>query len=227
MKKLSFVIPTINRFEYLETCLNSLNNTIKPDNVFIHLTIIDDNSDDKNVIQFIEKYLPNFADKIDKVYKTERTLGLCETNLKEIWSKHYLQGYELFCNIDPDAIVNKNWLIHIIELYNIVKPKNLYPIITPFHTHSHGIHSSCKDFITKTSTGGICWLFDRETYTFIIEKNLYPSSAWDWNVCSEMQKHNQLFFCTPNSYIEHIGKMSSARDSNLIPLFDKAINFIA
>ena len=27
------------------------------------------------------------ADKIDKVYKIERTLGLCETNLKEIWSK--------------------------------------------------------------------------------------------------------------------------------------------
>ena len=120
MKKLSFVIPTINRFEYLETCLNSLKSTIKPDNVFIHLTIIDDNSDDKNVIEFIEKYLPNFADKIDKVYKTERTLGLCETNLKEIWSKHYSQGYELFCNMDPDAIVNKNWLIHIIELYNMV-----------------------------------------------------------------------------------------------------------
>ena len=116
MKKLSFVIPTINRFEYLEPCFISLTKTIKPDNIFINLTIIDDASTDENVINFIKKYEPAFANKVNKIFKITRTPGLCETNLKEIWSKDYDEGYDLFCNLDPDAIFNPNWLIKLIEL---------------------------------------------------------------------------------------------------------------
>jgi len=217
IKKISFVIPTINRFEYLKLCLNSLSNTIKPDNMFIHLTIIDDASTDENVISFIENYDTKFADKVDKIYKTNRTPGLCETNLKEIWSKHYNDGYDLFCNLDPDAILNPNWLLKLVELH-----KKVGNIVTPFDTSAHARKQVFSDYVTKNTIGGICMLFDRDIYKTIIEPCLFPSSAWDWEVCRRFKN----FYCTNPSYIEHIGKMSSARDSNLIPLFDKAINFI-
>jgi GT2 family glycosyltransferase len=217
MKKLSFVIPTINRFEYLEPCFISLTKTIKPDNIFINLTIIDDASTDENVINFIKKYEPAFADKVNKIFKITRTPGLCETNLKEIWSKDYDEGYDLFCNLDPDAIFNPNWLIKLIELHTKVGN-----IVTPFDTHSHGRRRIFDNYVEKNTIGGICMLFDRNIYKTIVEPCLFPSSAWDWEVCRRFKN----FYCTNPSYIEHIGKMSSARDSNLIPLFDKAINFI-
>lgn len=217
MKKLSFVIPTINRYDYLNQCLVSLNKTIKPKDVFVHLTIIDDASDDENTKNYIKNYNCLFADKIDKIYKQTRTNGLCETNLKEIWSKHYDEGYDLFCNMDPDAIVNKNWLVKLIELHTKVGN-----IVTPFDTIAHKRKEIFNDYVSKSTVGGICLLFDRNVYKNIIESCLFPSSAWDWEVCKKFKN----FYCTNPSYIEHIGKMSSARDSNLIPLFDKAINFI-
>jgi hypothetical protein len=217
MKKLSFVIPTINRYEYLNQCLISLNKTIKPKDIFIHLTIIDDASDDENTKNYIKNYNCLFADKIDKIFKHTRTSGLCETNLKEIWSKHYDEGYDLFCNMDPDAIVNENWLIKLIELHTKVGN-----IVTPFDTIAHKRKEIFNDYVSKSTVGGICLLFDKIVYKNIIESCLFPSPAWDWEVCKKFKN----FYCTNPSYIEHIGKMSSARDSNLIPLFDKAINFI-
>lgn len=226
MNKLSLVIPTINRFEYLEKCFISLQKTIKPKDIFINLTIIDDASDDKNVIDFIKNYNVNFVDKFDKIFKESRTPGLCETNLKEIWSKHYDDEYDLFCNLDPDAIFNPNWLVKLIELYFLIKNKSKYNIVTPFDTISHRKYETNSKYISKKTIGGICTLFDRITYKSIIEPCLFPSGSWDWEVCDKMKKNNSLFYCTPVSYIEHIGKISSARDSNLIPLFDRAINFI-
>lgn len=226
MNKLSFVIPTINRFEYLERCLISLQKTIKPKDIFIHLTIIDDASDDNRVIDFIKNYKIEFVDKCDKTFKEKRTPGLCETNLKEVWGKHHNEGYNLFCNLDPDAIFNPNWLNKLIELYFLTKNIQKYNIITPFHTSSHKKYKNYPKYISKKTIGGICTFFDKETYKSIVEPCLFPSSSWDWEVCSKMIHNNCLFYCTPVSYIEHIGKISSARDSNLIPLFDKAIHFV-
>jgi GT2 family glycosyltransferase len=227
MNKLSFVIPTINRFDYLEKCLISLQKTIKPKDIFVHLTIIDDASDDQRVVDFIKNYEINFVDKFDKIFKETRTPGLCETNLKKIWSKHYDDGYDLFLNLDPDAIFNPNWLNKLIELHFLIRNKQKYNIVTPFDTSSHKKHKqNSKYFFQKKTIGGICTLFNRETYKFIVEPCLFPSGSWDWQVCEKMIKNNGSFYCTPVSYIEHIGKISSARDSNLIPLFDKAINFI-
>ena len=219
MRRLSFVIPTINRFEYLEPCFISLAKTIKPNGVFVHLTIVDDASEDTRTVAYVKEYTPSFVDQIDKSFKVIRTFGLCETNLKEIWSRHYNDGYELFCNLDPDAILNPNWLIKLIELYDKLDSSS---IITPFDTSAHIRNQVFLDHVSKDTIGGICMLFGRDTYKGIIEPSLFPSSAWDWEVC----KKTKSFYCTTPSYIEHIGKMSSARDSNLIPLFDKAINFI-
>lgn len=222
MIKLSLVIPTINRYEYLEPFLISLNKTIKPKDIFIELTFIDDASDDKRVIDYITQYECKFSDKINKIYKNIRTPGLCETNLKKIWSKNYNEGFNLFCNLDPDILFNRNWLIKLLELYSQFGSTGIY---TPFNTASHPISKKFNTYCIKNSIGGICMLFDREIYKKVIEPCLFPSSAWDWEVCKKI-KGNGTFYCTIPSYIEHIGKNSSARDSNKIPLFDRAIDFI-
>jgi len=98
-------------------------------------------------------------------------------------------------------------------------------IITPFDTHSHKRKRVFDDYVVKDTIGGICMLFDRNMFKNVVEPSLFPSSAWDWEVCEKIKKYGK-FYCTNPSYIEHIGKISSARDSNLIPLFDKAVNFI-
>ena len=109
---LSITICTYNRLEYLKKCLNSILDQTKS-NPDIEINIIDKNSTDKTkeYIYTMQKSFPELN------YYVEKKQGISfARNLSfEVCKGEYLAF------VDDDAVINKNWLI---SLLNELKNKN-------------------------------------------------------------------------------------------------------
>ena len=109
---LSITICTYNRLEYLKKCLNSILDQTKS-STEIEINIIDNNSTDKTkeYIYTMQKSFPELN------YYVEKKQGISfARNLSfEVCKGEYLAF------VDDDAVINKNWLI---SLLNELKNKN-------------------------------------------------------------------------------------------------------
>lgn len=220
-------MPTFNRLEYLTLCLESLKNTIKPNNIFVNFHIIDDASNE-DTKKFINNYDITCFDKFNKHLLEIKSEGVCELNLLKCWDINHKENYDYYCVLDSDTLVNKNWLIKLCDLHNNYSHSYNHLIVSAFDTKNHPTHKKLINCVEKKSIGGVNMFFNKKTYEEIVRPCLNVSSvSWDWQVVNKIQNTKGcLFLVTTPSYIDHIGKISTARDSNIYTFFDQAKNFI-
>ena len=122
---LSITICTYNRLEYLKKCLNSILDQTKS-NPDIEINIIDNNSTDKTK-EYIYKMQKTFP---ELNYYVEKKQGISfARNLSfEVCKGEYLAF------VDDDAVINKNWLISLLNELRNKNPNIVYggPIYPKF-----------------------------------------------------------------------------------------------
>ena len=222
--KVGIVIPTFGRYEYLKSCLESLNNCDLEDCIII---IIDESltknvNDDKiKSNEFIKLF--NFTVPNIKIYKNSHRNMFDSINIGlDILG----QTCEYLMTLDSDTIHKKDFVKIVLNTYNEVNL--LYPdkllVLSGFNTDKHKfIENNNLNYYIKNTIGGCHLCFSSSNYWKYIRYTLI-SHKWDTNIYNMVNKQNGIIAVTKPSVIEHIGKISSVRVDN-IP-YDKSIDFI-
>src|ERR1700739_1204301 len=195
--KAALLICTFNRPEYLKQCLESLNHADL--SKLSEILIIDDASTDQETLQLIRnsgyEAIISFENK-----------GI-KHSLLTGYSLLFGKGNDLVINLDSDAIVRRDFVNRLIEVY---KPGYL---LTGFHcitkntdgSDRHKILRTEKDHYFKQSVGGINLVTDNFTYRNAILPSLLEEGNWDHNSCIR----SAGAMCLKESVIQHIGFESS------------------
>ncbi|MEI6288634.1 MAG: glycosyltransferase family 2 protein [bacterium] len=109
-KKVAIVIVTYNSRHYLSDCLSSLEAQNYAKNL-VRIILIDNNSTD-STLEFVREKYPHF-----KIIHNRKNIGFASANnqgyfLAQKWGADYL------ALLNPDTIVEKNWLKNLVETLN-------------------------------------------------------------------------------------------------------------
>ncbi len=205
--KVTLLITTFNRPEYLKRCLASVKRAGITD-----VLIVDDCSTDKETIRLI-----NESD-FRKIFKTSRR-GICDSLLKAIHSL-FISGSDIVINLDADAIIRNDFLERMMELHNAFPDD----IITGFHSttknkdgserhrimpfHDPFGYANHLEYVRKQSVGGINMLWTRanwEKMKPVIENAQKNNLNWD----HQISLASNGIICAVPSLVQHIGIESS------------------
>lgn len=206
--KILLIIPIHNRAEYLKKCLSSIANADLTDTTIM---LINDASKEKEAIKIFDSfYVPGIP--IIKVSNDE--------NLKVYGSIRKALEYpefDLFINLDSDAIVKPDFITRLIGL------KTRFPenIISGFNcmtlnrdsSERHPVIASGEDYVLKKSVGGINFCFDaqqaKEIIIPVLDSCCEIGGNWDHMVSIKCMSQGLPMICTKPSVIQHIGLRSS------------------
>ncbi len=212
--KLSLLITTYERPDYLYRCLESLKTSgITKD---IQVLIVDDNSKDERVIQFASDFCDWFGGEYS-ILKKEPRSGICQS--LSIGYERLFKSNDYVINLDADAIVSENFFEVIKKLIE----KNPNKLITGFNSLTknnrgsirHGVVSTSSDgYVLKKSCGGINLVTNKANYTKYIKPaldqiNRMRSGNWDEVATRNYSKDGNLIVCASPSIVQHIGFDSS------------------
>lgn len=198
--KLGLIITAYNRPEYLEKCLSSLKNANIPK--WVKVLIVDDCSTDERTIKLVQQSGYNNI-------KTQSNIGVSGALLTGIEKLSICTHY---MTLDSDAIVNKNFIERITELFTI----NSKAIFSGFNTSVRGRHEIIEKgeiWVKRITAGGINLAFSKETYLQYIKPALQQTingGNWD-NIATRAAGG---VYCTIPSCVQHIGIQSTLRHTN-------------
>jgi glycosyltransferase involved in cell wall biosynthesis len=215
--KISLIIPTYNRPEYLEKCLNSIKDTFLYEGSLIY--IIDDGSADQKTIQLIN----DFEKKdciVEKVFKIENK-GTYDSMLTAY--EYCFDRFEYVILIGSDIIVN-NYFYDMMTYYYNLFPNN---IISGFNTLTiselgkprHPIIEDGGFYRVKETSGSACFGFNRKIYEDYFKETLINSMkrnmlCYDTNSTKKASNNGHHVICTVPSVVEHIGIESTMEHNN-------------
>lgn len=219
--KITILITTYNRPDYLRQCLDSIK---RSDLKGAEVWIIDDASTDIETHELIKKYCYS---EVNYNYTRHLTnMGICETLLSGI-NFAFKEGSDIVINLDSDAIVRNDWIEVLLNLHKKFPDK----IITGFHSitknkdgsERHKMIRGGEGWCEKLSVGGINMLFTKETYEKYakpaLEKCITGGGNWDHQTCINAGS----VICSIPSVVQHIGLKSSLGHMHDIP--DVAVDF--
>ena len=214
--KTGLLIPSFNRPEYLEQCLDSLSK-VEP---LADLTVIllDDGSTNHLTHELIQNFKLNWA-KVDKLF-LRKNQGI-KHSLRIGFNYLFSSDCDICINLDSDAIVKPQFLKVLKDL------KTRFPdsIVSGFNTLTtdprtkkvrHPIAVQNEDHCIKQSIGGINMVLNRANYTEWVLPSLIAPGHWDWNVCRKTMK----FIVSTPSIVQHIGIEKGINLNNPDTAFD-------
>lgn len=203
---IAILIPTYNRPEYLQRCLDSLSRVTFPDDMVI--MFIDDSSTDEATKELIN----GFALPLTII----KHFNVVNVGIKSVLK----QGYDFlfqFCdtviNLDSDAIVKPEFITRLLEL------KQQFPdhIVSGFNSHNkdgdnlrNPIISEHDGYALKQYANGINMVISKEQYKEL-SKSLGATGNWDFNFTSANKLPKVI--AVP-SLVQHIGMKSSMGHTN-------------
>jgi len=206
--KIGIVVTIYNRPEYFSRMLDSLK---KAELLDSELFMVNDNSTDPTVNRLFHEFsLPNI--KIKKVVNDKNRNMFYGLRLG--WGYFHSGNFDILANLDSDAIVKPYFLPILLQL-NELFPDN---IISGFNTSNHPIYETFSKYHTKSSIGGINFLFSKHLYPPIAD--FLKDLEWDWNVCHFMQKQKKDFIVSNPSVVQHIGVSSTLKSHIRIDVAD-------
>ena len=214
------VVTTYNRPQYLARTLKSLKRSQLTNTIVL---LVDDGSTDQRTLQQLEEFEGKKIPVV-KAYRKKKNGCLMYENLKWGWDfllKNYHCKYLL--NLDPDAIVTKNWLIRLQAVYEQLSSEYKHFVLTGFNAYQHPLIEQRDNYYRKASAGGINFLFDGETYTEVVRPVLIDLQ-WDDHVVASLHEIGGALICTRPSVVQHIGR-SGLWSSWNSATFDFAIDF--
>jgi glycosyltransferase involved in cell wall biosynthesis len=199
--KIGIVIPCYNRPDYLKQTLDCFCATefLYPTTVFI----IDDKSD-SDTRQIIANY---YNDKFEliKIFN-ENNYGIAY-NLFYGFKYFHDRNFNIFINIDPDMLMESNWLIKGVELLKAF-PDRICSSWGAEDTERYKILKETENYTERRSIGGANYIFNNFCYETIMEA-LQKTHTFDWHLCTLQVKKNIPFVCANPSLMKHIGEESS------------------
>jgi len=150
--KVSILIPARNEAENILSCIQSILKQNYPSHLF-EIILIDDHSDDgtAKIIQQLNQ--PNIQILALKDFvKNREALTSFKKKAIEIAIKH--SNGELIITTDADCIVPKNWLNHIVSLYEKEQPKFIAAPVNFYNEKSLFEKFQSLDFIGMMGVTG-------------------------------------------------------------------------
>jgi len=210
MGKVGLAITTYNRIEYLRTFLNSF---LESDLSKLDMICVIDDCSTENVKPLLERIKAVYPDKTI-LLRTRVNSQIWQT-LKVAIDVLIDGGCDTLLNLDPDCIVNKDWLNKILDLHNRF-PDN---IVTGFNTITHSIKETHEDYYIKDTCGGLNMVYNKNTYNNHIVPSFNSKGSWDTIV--HRIKKSKVIVSKP-SVIQHIGIHSTMGHTKP----DTALDFI-
>ena len=219
-QKIGIVIAIHNRYEYLRKFYDSLkaSDLSKLD----YLIVADDCSSEKKTIEFVPKFKLLGTDKLKVyLYRNAENIRIYGT-LKKYLDGLLNIGCTVMGNIDPDCIMNRDWLSSLLDLKSKY-PGNIYSAFNTLTKNRHKVLEVKEDHYIKQSIGGINMLYSNATYVEAIRPSLEEESRWDCFASKTARRFNKKLIVTKPSRIQHIG-IASAMEHHDEP--DIAMDFV-
>ncbi|MBX7172213.1 MAG: glycosyltransferase family 2 protein [Pyrinomonadaceae bacterium] len=244
--KATIIIPTCNKVELLENCINSIKTKTNYKNY--EIIIVDNNSSESSTLD----YLSQVSVKQDiKVLHYSKPFNFSAIN--NFAANHAKGELLLFLNNDTEVISNE-WLDSMIEhairsevgavgarlLYfnDTVQHAGIITGISQIAGHSHKYYSSnhsgyfnrAKTIQNVSAVTGACLMVKAETFKSLKgfdEKNL-PVAFNDIDLCLRIRQKNLLIVYTPFAELYHYESASRGSDQTLKnnPRFQKELNYM-
>lgn len=206
--RIGIVVPTFGRPEFLKQMLNSLSKA-NLDNTIIVIADETATKHEKNISNEMKRIILDYEIRnkvgnipIIKIFKKRH--GNMYDSFKIGFDLLEELGCNMFMTLDSDAIVKKNFIQKLMEIYQLHKHRPV--IISGFHTtnSNHKIIKEYPTYRTKSSIGGINMLFNKNTYKNYFRPTLIDEK-WDWVVGDKIKKKKGLLVVTKPSVVDHIG----------------------
>jgi len=226
VNRVAIIIPTYNRPEYLEKCLDGLKKTFIKKQSLIYF--IDDASTDKKTLDLIKNF--EKKDSLIKYHNKDKNGGVSDSLVLAI-EDCFGMGYDYLIILNSDVIVN-NYFYDMMTYYKNIFPNN---IISGFNTLTPGENGKPRHpitydggfFVRKKTSGAPCLGIDKNLYEKYIKEILteYGSkrkSAFDTAATRKASDDGSEIVCTVPSVAQHIG-FNSSMAHNFNP--DEAVDF--
>ena len=206
--RIGIVIPTFGRPEFLKQMLNNLSKA-KLDNTVIVIADETATKHENNISNEMKRIILDYEIKnkvgnipIIKIFKKRH--GNMYDSFKIGFDLLEELGCNMFMTLDSDAIVKKNFIQKLMEIYQLHKHRLV--IISGFHTtnNNHKVIKEYPTYRTKSSIGGINMLFNKNTYKNYFRPTL-TDEKWDWVVGDKIKEKKGLLIVTKPSVVDHIG----------------------
>ena len=234
--KIAIALLSYDRFDYLVKTLTTLKKSnLNSEKIeTIKFLILDDNSQDDRVMNFIDDFS---IDGIEIIKKRLRINRGHPNYTAKIAMKIFLKrfpDFDLYGIIDNDIIFGENWLLNQINLYEEVHKKNLKVCFyTAFHfpyldenkeriiDEKH--HADFGSYELRRSFGGIQVLFKPHILKEFGWWKKKPSRrGWDWQMSVKAMDRGYKVIAPSISQIQHIGAYGLHSNGSG---HDEAINF--
>jgi hypothetical protein len=195
--KITLLIRSYKRHEYLKECLKSLKKTDL--DFFYQKIILDDNSQDLKLIPIYEEFrFIGFDIKVNLSNEKQNSFVSC----LELVSKK--SDYVLY--LDNDMIVKPHFHSKLLNTYLEIKENlkltNDKILLTSFDTKKHKIIKRYKNYNEKKTIGGANMFFH---YCLINDFKKWWLFREDWGICDGLKNKGGKIFSTKKSYSQHIG----------------------
>ena len=199
--KITLLITTYNRPQYLEKCLASLMKAKYPKGCSI--MIVDDASNNERTIELINEFEPGV--KVSR-FQNPSNSGI-KSSLKFGFERAFTDGADLVINLDGDAIVKPEFITKLIEL----KKRHGDKICSGFNCNNtvNPILETGEYWVIRKHHNGINICINKSDYENYIIKGLEGKDNWDFSSTSS----NGCAIACP-SVVQHIGYESSMRHGN-------------
>jgi len=202
---IGIVITCYNRPHLLKKTLDDLNSTDYTNEINRGcVIIIDDSSTNDETIKLVVDFKLSFSENWELIKIIHNKNKQMYNSLREGFDLLVANEYTNLCNLDSDVLLKSNWLLKLIRLYKMFPDT----IISGFNFRLPSvIADECKfykdGYLLKQGTGGINFLFSKETYYKYVRDAFNNKLQWDWKVSDNLAKDNKMFVITKPSVIQH------------------------
>jgi hypothetical protein len=206
--KIGIVITLFNRPKCTSQCFEYLKRAKIPHGTLI--VLIDDGSKDRESLRLFESFTMDGC----TIHRIRKEVNRGVKDSIKLGSEYcFNQGCDLVVNLDNDAIVNNEFMRHI--LYNKKKHKGC--IVTGFNCNTLNRDGSQRHFnlgtapgaVFKKSVGGINMCYDKAEYEKYLLPALNGKGNWDHQGCINSEKAGKhIVACSP-SVVQHLCEPSA------------------
>lgn len=212
--KIGMAVLAHERPEYLEACLDSLFRT-KLYNYDITFLLQDDGSNDPKVKELINKERdPKY--KIVRYFTNKGHNSWAGAFNKAIKKLQTIDNFDIIGSCDSDALFHPEWLDKTMKIALWAKKNHNEDILGPFSSFNSdqwefhkilGIYKSpFGNYVVKERMGALNYFYFSKDLSNL---GFYEEHRDDETLMTEKFKNLKIrYFCTENSYVEHLGKVS-------------------
>ncbi|MEQ2515301.1 glycosyltransferase family 2 protein [Bacteroides zhangwenhongii] len=211
-KKVAIIIVTWKGMKWIDTCLNSIRNSLYPATVFV----IDNNSPDETP-DYIEKNFPEV-----ELTRSDKNLGFGKANNLAI-RQAMDAGFDYFFLLNQDAYLQPDTINCLLREgsdgdYGIISPIHLNGDATAVDFYFRDfVLAQCPDYLDATQVGfngrivfesefipAAAWLLPRKTVEEIGGFDpLFYHYGEDDNYCSRVRYHQRKIVFITNARVQH------------------------